>query len=234
MRPSGPFHFKQFSIFHNNCAHKVGTDGVLLGAWVHAENPDSILDIGTGSGLIALMLAQRFSQAKVTGVELHIPSFNQALENASNSAFSNRVQIINADFLKSDFNIEFDLIVSNPPFYKGNTSTGITERDKARHEEHLPQKDFLKKAISILSPYGKLAVILPNEEGEHFEQEAKEQGLNLNRLTKVFGSPTSPAKRWLMEFSFNAGNKVVGEITIRDEEGNRSLVYKKITQDFYL
>ena len=234
MSPITPFRFKQFSIFHDKCAHKVGTDGVLLGAWVNANNPKSILDVGTGSGLIALMMAQKFPQALVSGIELDEPSFIQATENVKNSPFSDRTHILKEDFLKYAFAEKFDLIVSNPPFYKGNTSTGKTERDRARHEAHLPQKDFLEKAISILAPEGKLAVILPNEEGEQFEKEASLLGLHLNKLTKVLGSPSAPIKRWLMEFSFNASQTETDEITIRDTESNRSSDYKKLTQDFYV
>lgn len=234
MRPITPFRFKQFSISHDKCAHKVGTDGVLLGAWVQAENPKSVLDVGTGSGLIALMMAQKFPHALVNGIELDEPSFIQATENAEHSPFSDRTDILKGDFLKYAFAEKFDLIVSNPPFYKGNTSTGKSERDRARHEKHLPQKDFLEKAVSILAPAGKIAVILPNEEGEQFEKEAHNLGLNLNKLTKVLGSPSAPVKRWLLEFSFSTSQVETDEITVRDEEGNRSLAYQKLTQDFYL
>lgn len=234
MRPITPFRFKQFSISHDKCAHKVGTDGVLLGAWAQAENPKSVLDVGTGSGLIALMMAQKFPHALVNGIELDEPSFIQATENAKHSPFSDRTHILKGDFLKYAFVEKFDLIVSNPPFYKGNTSTGKSERDRARHEEHLPQKNFLEKAISILAPAGKIAVILPNEEGEQFEKEAHNLGLYLNKLTKVSGSPSAPVKRWLMEFSFGTSQVETDDITVRDEEGNRSLAYQKLTQDFYL
>lgn len=234
MRPVTPFRFKQFSISHDKCAHKVGTDGVLLGAWAQANKPQSILDIGTGSGLIAIMLAQKFSQSKVVGIELDEPSFLQAEANAANSPFSERVQIINDDFLKHTFEHKFDLIVSNPPFYRGNTSTGKKERDRARHEEHLPQKDFIQKVTSVLSPEGKLIVILPDEEGEQFEKESNKQGLFLNRLAKVSGSPSAPIKRWLMELSCLPMAKIEESLTVRDNEGQRSEAYKEITKDFYL
>ena len=186
MRPITPFQFKQFSISHDKCAHKVGTDGVLLGAWAGVENPKHILDVGSGSGLIALMLSQRFPNAQVTGIELDTPSAIQAKENADNSPFKGRVEIVKGDFLQFTFAEKFDLIVSNPPFFKGNTSTGKTERDRARHEEHLPQAEFLQKAISILSKQGMLALILPREEGSFFKHEAEKQGL---------GFPYSPGKK---------------------------------------
>lgn len=219
---------------HDKCAHKVGTDGVLLGAWADAENPKSILDIGTGSGLIALMMAQRFSTAQIKGIELDNPSFTQASENASNSPFSEQITIVKGDFLCFAFAEKFDLIVSNPPFYKGNTSTGKSERDQARHEEFLPQSAFLAKAAELLNPKGKLAVILPKEEGELFIKEAQSQDLHLNRLTRIFGSPQAPEKRWLLGFSFENHSLLENTIMVRNENGNRSDDYKILTKDFYL
>ncbi|WP_417602104.1 tRNA1(Val) (adenine(37)-N6)-methyltransferase [Owenweeksia hongkongensis] len=234
MRPITPFSFKQFSISHDKCAHKVGTDGVLLGAWSNAKNAKYILDIGTGSGLIALMLAQRFPKSTVTGIELHKPSFLQASENASTSPFAERLNMINGDFLHFAFAEKYDLIVSNPPFYKGNTSTGKSERDRARHEEYLPQPAFLAKATELLSPKGRLAVILPKEEGELFIKEAQRQGLYLIRLTRIFGSPNAPEKRWLLELSFENLSIQENHLTIRDESGSRSEEYQILTKDFYL
>lgn len=234
MRPITPFRFKQFSISHDKCAHKVGTDGVLLGAWAHARNPKNILDIGTGSGLIALMLAQRFPEAQITGIELDEPSAKQAQENASTSPFKDRIEIIQGDFLHFAFAEKYDLIVSNPPFYKGNTSTGKSERDRARHEEYLPQSLFIEKCTTLLSPKGKLALVLPKEEGELFTKQAKLQSLCLNRLTRVFGSPNAPEKRWLLEFSFENLPIQENQITIRDKNENRSEEYQILTKDFYL
>ncbi len=228
-----PFHFKQFSITHDRCAHKVGTDGVLLGAWVNADNPKCILDVGTGSGLIALMLAQRFTSSKITGIELDHPSVEQANENATNSPFSNRMEIINDDFLTHPFPEKYNLIVSNPPFFKGNTSSGKTERDRARHEEYLPQNKFLEKAASLLSPKGKLAVILPKDEAQEFISLAETFSLFPSRLTKVYGRPGAEDKRWLLEMGFEKSDKKETALTLRDEGGNWSESYKKLTKGFH-
>ncbi len=228
-----PFRFKQFSIAHDRCAHKVGTDGVLLGAWVEANHPKKILDVGTGSGLIALMLAQRFPEAQITGIELHHPSAEQAKENATNSTFANRTNILHGNFLYHDFRGKFDLIISNPPFFKGNTSTGKAERDRARHEEHLPQVDFLKKAISLLAENGLLAVILPKAEAEDFIKSADDRELYTNRLTRVFGRPGAEDKRWLVEMTRQSFLKKESDFTLRNEGGTWSKEYEYLTKAFH-
>ncbi len=228
------FRFKQFSIAHDQCAHKVGTDGVLLGAWVEAEKPKKILDVGTGSGLIALMLVQRFPEAQITGIELDEPSTRQAHENAASSPFSDQVKILNGDFLTYTFIEKFDLIVSNPPFFKGNTSTGKSERDRARHEEYLPHGKFLEKVISVLSAVGKLAVVLPKEEAKEFIALAKTQNLYPSRITRVYGRPGAEDKRWLVEFVFEKTEIKETAFTLRDEYGNYSKEYQSLTQHFHL
>src|SRR5690606_511108 len=128
------FRFKEFTVYHDRCAHKVGTDGVLLGAWTKAGSPEHILDIGSGSGVISLMLAQRFPGAKVTGIELDQASYEQSLENIQNSPFRDYIQILQGDFITKALPGKFDLIVSNPPFFKNAMLSGKSERDKARHE----------------------------------------------------------------------------------------------------
>lgn len=228
-----PFHFKQFSIAHGRCAHKVGTDGVLLGAWAEAENPTSILDVGTGSGLIALMLAQRFPQAQVTGIEVHPPSAAQAQENAANSPFSSRAEIIEGDFLQHAFAQKFDLIVSNPPFFKGNTSTGKTERDRARHEEFLPQGKFLEKVVSLLSPEGKLAVVLPKKEAQGFIHTAETHSLFPARTTKIYGRPGAEDKRWLVEMGLTQYQRQETALTLRSKDGRWSGAYRNLTTRFH-
>lgn len=234
MQDPKPFRFKQFSIAHDRCAHKVGTDGVLLGAWTQAINPKKILDIGTGSGLIALMLAQRFPNAHVVGIELDPTSAEQAKENVANSSFSNRVDIIQGDFLNHDFEQPFDLIVSNPPFFKGNTSTGKMERDRARHEQFLPQTGFMLKAFSLLTPKAKLMVILPKEEAKNLIKEGENQKLYLSKLTKVYGNINSSDKRWLMEFNQRNEDYVEAEFILREKGGSYGQQYMELTKDFHL
>ncbi len=228
-----PFRFKQFSVAHHRCAHKVGTDGVLLGAWVKAENPKTILDVGTGSGVIALMLAQRFPEAQITAIEMDHDSAEQAKENAASSPFAERIQIRCGDFLQHLFRDEFDLIVSNPPFFKGNTSSGKPPRDRARHEQHLPHEPFIANVCCLLSPGGTFALILPKEEGEQFIEQCS-SSLFLQRQTSGKGSPTSPIKRFLLQFGKEPALLQKDSLTLRNDEGSFSQTYRELTRDFYL
>ncbi len=234
MRPQTPFRFKQFNVAHHQCAHKVGTDGVLLGAWTNASQPKQILDVGCGSGLIALMLAQRFPNAKITGIELDTPSAQQAQDNAQQSPFASQIEIKQGDFLKTAFAEYIDLIVSNPPFYKGNTSSGSTPRDRARHEEFLPAPLFIEKALSLLSPQGQIALILPTTEAKHWIQIAQSNGLYLLRKTSVLGSPSATAKRWLLQMGLQKQALQENALTLRNTQNQRSEAYTELTKEFYV
>lgn len=229
-----PFRFQQFSINHHHCAHKVGTDGVLLGAWIQANNPKSILDVGSGSGLIALMLAQRFSSASITGIEIDEDSFLQGKDNFDNSPFANRLKMFHGDFLELKNTIGFDLIVSNPPYFQGNTTSGNLRRDRARHEEHLPQHRFLTKCKQLLTPAGTLGVILPAGESEYFIALARNENLFLNRCCKVYGRKDSPLKRVLLEFSGVEDTIKEEELILRNPTNEYTSQYKKLTAEFHI
>lgn len=180
------------------------------------------------------MLAQRFLQAHITGIELDPDSAQQAKENAASSPFPHRVQIIHADFLEHTFAEKYDLIASNPPFFKGVFSSGNEKRDRARHEFSLPQKSFLQKATRALKPEGKLAVILSAEEAKQFSRVAEELGFFLNREVAVKGAPNAAVKRYLMEFSFgNTGYFEQSELILRDENRRFSKDYKNLTAEFH-
>ncbi len=235
MRIKPPFKFKQFSIAHDRCAHKVGTDGVLLGAWAESNHPKRILDVGSGSGLIALMLAQRFPMARVTGIEMHSPSARQASENAAASPFADRIDIIEGDFLKQPFECTFDLIVSNPPFFKAGYHSGKDERDRARQEEFLPQRPFLNKVEELLNPSGHLAVILPRAEARDFITQTLTltRPLHLQKLLKIKGSPTAADKRWLLQLGFEKGDASTAYFRLREENGQYSEQYRELTREFH-
>ena len=198
------FQFKQFLIRQNKSAMKVGTDGVLLGAWSDVSNAGNILDIGTGTGLIAIMLAQR-SEAKITGVEIEIQAAQEAKENAENSPWHDRINIIHQTFQKyaSKTTEKFDTIVSNPPYFTKAVKNKQVEKSLARHNHLLPFNELLIGVSEILTEDGKLSMILPATEAIEFMNQAKNYGLFLSRVTEVKPSLNKEPNRQLMEFSGN-------------------------------
>ena len=199
--PNDYFKFKQFIIHQDKCAMKVGTDGVLLGAWADCENAKSILDIGAGTGLISLMLAQR-SIAKIEAVEIDEVACVQAKENIKKSLWNDRIEIINKsfqDFSKST-NEKYDLIVSNPPYFQNSLYAPDEKRTDARHNSNLKLDDLLNGALKLLPEKGKLSIILSYLEGALFILKAAENGLFCVRQTKVLPKPDREPKRLLLEF----------------------------------
>lgn len=230
------FKFKQFTIYQNKCAMKVGTDGVLLGAWVDIKNAAKVLDIGTGTGLIALMLAQR-SNAIIDAVEIDTNACMQAQENVNQSAWADRINIIHQsfqDFLK-ETETKYDLIVSNPPYFQNSLTAPRENRAKARHNTELQLTDILNGTLSCLSELGTLSLILPYVEGNLFIAKAAEQGLYCVRKTNVLHKPGRKPKRLLLEFKkikkpFTEQQLIV-ELNKRHEYSDD---YKNLTKDFYL
>ena len=196
------FRFKEFTIQQDNCAMKVGTDGVLLGAWADIENAEKIIDIGTGTGLIAIMLAQR-SKAMVHAVEIDEKAASQAITNAINSPWSDRIHVCNKSIQEFAGNRKekYDLVVSNPPYFINSLKSTEKLRDTARHNDTLSHTDLLNSALSMLSQKGKLSIILPYVEGCIFIAEASKRGLFCVRKTNVKALPNTTIKRLLMEFS---------------------------------
>jgi len=232
MPSKAPFRFKQFDIFHHLCAHPVGTDGVLLGAWAQCEG-QQILDVGCGSGLISLMLAQRFPDNQITGIELDAASAQQCQTNFENSPFAKRLKLIQGDFLNYRFNGQFDLIVSNPPFYQAGFESGNTQRDRARQEKFLPQSNFLERAAALLKPGGKVALILPGNEAQQFLEKATDRNLHPSRILRVRGKAGIPPNRWLFELSRKPIATQESEMILRNEDGSYTDQYRQLTKDFH-
>jgi tRNA1Val (adenine37-N6)-methyltransferase len=230
------FKFKQFTIYQDKCAMKVGTDGVLLGAWANVEKADRILDIGTGTGLIALMMAQR-SNATIDAVEIDSNACEQVLENVNQSPWSDRIKIIHQSFqdFATETKTKYDLIVSNPPYFQNALTTPLEKRTKARHNTDLQLADILTGALHCLSDSGTLSLILPYIEGSLFIVKAAEQGLYCVRKTNVLPKPGRKPKRLLLEFKkikkpFTEQQLVI-ELNKRHEYSDD---YKNLTKDFYL
>ena len=232
------FQFKQFTIEQDRCAMKIGTDGVLLGAWAPVEqNPFSILDIGTGTGIIALMLAQRSTAQQIDALEIDEQAYEQATDNFENSPWNDRLFCFHAglDEFMEEPEDEYDLIVSNPPFYAEDYKTNNDQRDLARFQDALPFEDLIEAADLLLSENGILAVIIPFKEEDRFLAIAKEFELYPTRITRVKGTSTAEIKRSLLALSRNKTTLFsIDELTIEIGRHEYTPEYIALTQDFYL
>ncbi|WP_417853880.1 tRNA1(Val) (adenine(37)-N6)-methyltransferase [Xanthomarina gelatinilytica] len=232
-----PFKFKQFSVNQNRCAMKIGTDSVLLGAWTSVEKqPFSILDIGSGTGVLALMLAQRSSAEVIDALEIDASAFEQCVENFENSPWADRLFCYHASLKEfvTEIDDKYNLIVSNPPFYSEDYKTENTQRDLARFSEALPFNHLLESASKLLSQDGLFSVIIPFKEEEPFIALASKVKLFPTRILHVKGSSTSETKRSLLEFSFHKTTTDITELTIETARHQYTTDYINLTKDFYL
>lgn len=230
------FVFKQFRINQDKCAMKVGTDAVLLGSWVNASNSKTILDIGTGTGIIALMLAQK-SGARIDAIDIDNSAFEQALENIKNCNWKDRITAhhISLQQFASDSPVKYDLIVSNPPYFVDSSKAIEESRTNARHTDQLAYHDLLDGVLKLLNPTGKFYVILPTKEGESFWELAEENKFYLTKLTRVITRADKPEKRLLMRFEFIRRTFSENSIIIeKDERHSYTDEYKELTKDYYL
>lgn len=237
----GEFRFKQFEISQDRCAMKVGTDGVLLGAW--ADGGSRILDVGSGTGLIALMMAQRFPEARVQGIDIDEEACLQARENVTESPFADRVEIMHTrlqDFVL-DASLEnhgkdlFDAIVSNPPFFVGSMKNPDIKRAVARHSDSLPFRELWQGVERLLSEEGIFSVILPTEVVEQFSAEGCVVGFYLVRKCGVKTVARKAPKRYLLAYSRHRCSEPKETVEVMmEKDGKRSGWYAKITDEFYL
>ncbi|MEE3716292.1 methyltransferase [Tumidithrix elongata RA019] len=233
--PNPYFHFQQFSIFQERCAMKVGTDGVLLGAWVDTTSTRRILDVGTGTGLLTLMLAQR-SPAQIDAIEIDAIAYDQAKENIQRSPWAERIQIhLGAiqDYTSSCLE-RYDLIVSNPPFFENASKANKHSRTLARHNDFLPPVDLLRTAARLLKEDGRLAIIYPTEAAHSFQAKAEAFNFFCNRKLCVKTTPKSPIKRILFELSQRQSDCREDAIAIEVAKHVYSEEYHALTKDFYL
>lgn len=229
------FQFKQFLIRQGQTAMKVGTDGVLLGAWAKLKNAVSILDIGTGTGLLALMAAQRNPEASIEAIEIDAAAYQQACQNTASSPWCDRITLHHLSVFNFYPSYHFDCILCNPPFFLHSTPTPDNSRTTARHCKEFTHTDLLSLARHLLSPQGKLNLILPVTEAENLIREAPQYAANLTRITKVKPTSPKPPKRYLLEFSFSSPTFLEpDELVIEYSRHNYSPEYQELTRDFYL
>lgn len=232
--PNPFFAFKQFTIYHDRCAMKVGTDGVLLGAWTDLTDSRRVLDIGTGTGLIALMLAQRSVQAQITAIDIDSDAVSQAQENIQASPWRERVGASLQDLRTYTPNARFDTIVSNPPYFVDSLKCPDGQRNTARHTDTLSINGLLEKVAELLTPEGRFSVVLPFEQTEQLVNVAAACGLYPSRHTAVVTRPGLPPKRTLMEFRHSPIRYQPDELVIELERHVYSEDYIALTRDFYL
>jgi len=232
-----PFQFKEFSIQQDKTAMKVGTDGVLLGAWTQVNSEVfSVLDIGAGTGLIALMVAQKSNAEVIDAIELNDDAYEQTVDNFERSSWGDRLFCYHASLQEfvDEIDDEYDLIISNPPFYTSTYKEISEERAMARHTESLTYHELLKGTSKLLSEIGSCAFIIPFLEEAYFIELAKQQKLFPNRITRVKGTENSPIKRSLLQFSFTENSTIINELVIEIERHQYTSEYINLVKDFYL
>lgn len=228
------FQFKQFTIWHDKCAMKVGTDGVLLGAWAEVSNANTVLDVGAGTGLISLMIAQR-SKAKITSIEIDNCAATQACENSERSPWKDRIKVLNTDFKEFNYSSKFDCIVSNPPYFNDSLVSPNAQRTAARHTSELTYNDLFKGVSQLLAPQGSFSIIIPSDVLKEIEEIAFTYKLYLRRKTLVLPTPNSNPKRALLTFSLLKPLSVANSSMIIEIDRHQySEEYINLTKAFYL
>jgi len=228
------FVFKQFEVKHHLCAHKVGFDGVLLGAWAGFENNQNILDIGTGCGLIALMAAQKNQQAHITGIENHSPSAQQARDNFAHSVWWPRLQLVEGDFMEHTFPTRFDHIVTNPPFYVDRIPAKGEGRTRARHFIQEELDLFIGHTATQLAAGGQFSLVIPYKEWSGFKTILLDAGYWTKRECMVYTRNPQAPERVLLQCQLEKCEKQVSQLNIYDAGGKYSQEYIKLTNPFYL
>jgi tRNA1Val (adenine37-N6)-methyltransferase len=234
---SNPFVFKQFTIHQDKCAMKIGTDAVLLGAWTNFEyNPKSVLDIGAGTGVIALILGQRSNAEIIDAIEIDENAYEQCVDNFENSPWSDRLFCYHASLeeFANEVDEKYHLIISNPPFYSDDFKSQNKQRDLARFSDAMPFKHLIESASKLLSDDGKFSVIIPFKEEYYFIALASEVNLFPNRILRVKGNPESEIKRSLLEFSFSKTVVESSTLIIETERHQYTQDYINLTSAFYL
>ncbi|WP_186757698.1 tRNA1(Val) (adenine(37)-N6)-methyltransferase [Echinicola salinicaeni] len=232
------FQFKQFTIYQDQCAMKVSTDAAVLGALAHQSQPNNILDIGCGTGVIALMLAQRFKKAQIKALEIDAKAFIQADQNIKTSPWSDRVNIEQGsfqDFSKSEIG-KFELIVSNPPYYTNHNKSKNDQRNLALHNDQLPFGDLIKGVIRLLDPQkGQFWVILPPNQMKELEKIAVFFNLSPEKFYALKDRSSTKILRHIKSYSFNKSSvKDPITICIKDENFNYTPEYKSLLKDFLM
>lgn len=232
------FQFKQFTLHQDRCAMKVGTDAVLLGAWTPIpKDIFSVLDIGSGTGILSLMLAQRTLAEQIDAIEIDEEAYEQCVENFENSNWGDRLFCYHAgldEFVEEMEDESYDLIISNPPFYTDEYKSDTEKRNLARFEDALPFEELIESAANLLNEFGIFSVIIPFKEEKRFIQLASEFHLYPFKITRVKGNKTSEIKRSLLAFTWDEQITIEDELTIEVTRHQYTQEYIQLTKEFYL
>ena len=230
------FTFKQFVVRQDKCAMKVGTDGTLLGAWAEMDKADGrVLDIGTGTGLMALMMAQRYPEARLTAIDIDEMAVSQAAENVQSSPFADRIEVLQADVNAFEPTEMFDSIVCNPPFFNNALICPDNQRTQARHTTSLSYGQLMAAAYRLLRDEGLFSLIIPNDFFQQLESEAHLAGFFLTRVYGVRTVEGKLIKRYLIELRKRPCNELIKkDVLIEETPQVRSEWYRELTKDFYI
>lgn len=228
------FKFKKFYITQTETLHKVGTDAMVLGALVNSPNPTSILDIGTGTGVIALMMAQKFPKATVIGLDIDEKAIQQAGDNFNVSTFSNRIKLVHQDFTHYTSRGKYDLIVSNPPYYDTKMVSKNDQKGLAKHEDKMDIEKMIYHALDLLKEKGEIWIIIPKERTDKLLRTASDLFSSLKLKISIFGKPNRHIRDVLVFSKVKDKNTESHQsLIIRDEQGNYTQEYKDLTLDFH-
>ena len=227
------FHFKKFSIRQSDSAMKVGTDSMLLGSIINCSNKKCALDVGAGTGVLSLMVAQKNNNIRIDAVEIDKLSMKECALNFHASDWSERLEVYHTDFLEFKSNQKYDLVFSNPPFYKSTLVTTDHRKATAKHEQSLPIHLFLQKVNSILTPDGALWIIIPFMDRRSWETNAAQNGLFVNRETHILGKKNNVPNRVILKLKKEKRNVVSEKHVIRNENGTYTEEYIELTKEFH-
>lgn len=233
MNSISAFQFQKFTIKQEHCAMKIGIDSVLLGAWCPKGQYQSILDIGTGTGVLSLMLAQ-INTAKIDAIEINETAFNEAKSNISESNYSSQITVHHSSLQEYEPQTKYDLIISNPPYFNATRLSKKIDRNTARHQTKLSFEDLLYHSKRLLHPDGQIVFILPTEAQEEIAELCVKLDLHIRNRTLVYGKVDKTAKRCLFIVQQQPCETLEGNISIRTQDNKYSPEFYELTKDYYL
>lgn len=230
------FRFKAFGIHQDRCAMKVSTDGVLLGALAGHAHASTMLEIGVGTGVVSLMMAQRFTALQILGIEIDPEALAQAQQNAFNSPWKNRIEFRKISFqdFAQQVSLKFDLVVSNPPYFPNHLKSPNEKRNLALHQDALTFEELVNGAVKVLAPLGQFWLILPPHEMKVVSLLASKKRLYLNQLFNVRDKASKPILRQIGQFSFQEGGRPNFDLIIKDKAGDYSPQYQALLREFLI